>query len=274
LGNLSLTAACRSRLRFVVQNPAQLFRGIGNDVAPCRLNGCQSVLRIPAEMDQCARRGERRPADASPAVYADALSRAQAIGQSRNKGPERRLVRGHMNVLNGIRKKAHAQLSGKRSFFAQAKPIGFVGLEQRDQYLDPAPCDLTQFFLENAATVRARHNGQRYSRISFNPKHRVHAFRLPQTDWHAGARRDSFDDRRWARGDRPDETEKRPGLRRKRRTRSATLIVCRTMNSKGNEARNPCQNARIEEAFGLGFMTIRREGPHKRCCAFCRLMFF
>jgi hypothetical protein len=32
---------------------------------------------------------------------------------------------------------------------------------------------------------------------------------------------------------------------------------------KGNQAKNPRQNARIEGAFGLGIMVIRREGPNK-----------
>jgi hypothetical protein len=139
-----------------------------------------------------------------------------------------------MNVLNGIRKKAHAQLSGKRSFFAQAKPIGFVGLEQRDQYLDSAPRDLTQFVLENAATVWAKHNGQRQRRTSFNPKHPVHALGSHKRIG-APARRDSFDDSRWARGDRREEPETRPGLRRERHTRPATLIVCRTVTARATK---------------------------------------
>jgi hypothetical protein len=41
-----------------------------------------------------------------------------------------------------------------------------------------------------------------------------------------------------------------------------------------NAARNPYQNARIEEAFGFGVHEYLARGAKQRCCAFCRLTFF
>ena len=61
--------------------------------------------------------------------------------------------------------------SASRTLLAEAKPIGFVRLEQGDERLDPAPRNLAQFIFENAATVWAKHNGQWHPRTSFNPKY-------------------------------------------------------------------------------------------------------
>jgi hypothetical protein len=138
-------------------------------------------------MDQCARGGERRAADASPAMQADTLTGAKAIGQIRNKGPEGAHIRRHVNILNRVGEKLHAQLPGKRSFLAQPKPISFVWLEQRDECLHATLRNLAQFVVKNAAAAWTKHNGQLHRRISFDPKHLVHAFRLPQTDSRAGA---------------------------------------------------------------------------------------
>ena len=67
----------RSWLRLVLQNPAPLLLCVRYMPSARVLNRCQCLLWLPTQMDQHARRRHRGPADASPAMHADPVSRSE-----------------------------------------------------------------------------------------------------------------------------------------------------------------------------------------------------
>ena len=163
-----------SRCGLVVQNPVLLLLRVGNGAASGRLNGGESRMGRPTEVNERAGSGNGGPADASAAMDPNALAGAEAIGQAADEFPEGRNVRRNLGIGNRVREEIQANMVGNRAFVGKAKEQCLIPFEERNERLDSAPLHAEQFVLEPLIAAWPDHNGQRRGRSAFDPEDVVH----------------------------------------------------------------------------------------------------
>ena len=172
----------RSRLRLVVQNPSQLFVGVGNRGATRSLDRRQRIPRLPSKMDESASCDGRRPADAATAMEADFFSSAQAPGKGRDECAKAGYVGRDVNIANRVGEKVQPNFLGQLLFLTEPEPDCFVWLKQRDEGADARLLDVLQVVPEPIVAARTKHDRELYGWISFNPENLVCAFESHESD--------------------------------------------------------------------------------------------
>ena len=80
-----------------------------------------------------------------------------------------------MSIGQGEGEEAHPDLPGKMTFFREAKQVGFLLFQERNQSVDARALHHEQLVAQSTAAWRAEHNGQRCGRITADPEDVFHA---------------------------------------------------------------------------------------------------
>jgi hypothetical protein len=148
-------------VNLVAQDPSLLFFGIGNGAAASGFDGGKSEFRRPAEVDESACGSDGGAANASPAMNADPLAEAEAVGEAGDECPEGKRVRREVVIGNGVVEKLHSHALCQEAFIGQVQHFDLLLIEQRDQGIYAGSLEMEQFGVQGAAAARAESNRQR-----------------------------------------------------------------------------------------------------------------
>jgi hypothetical protein len=101
---------------------------------------------------------------------ANSLPGAETICKPSRKCLEGSPVLRKMSIGQGEGEEVQPGLPGKMTFFREAKQVGFVLFQERNQSADARALHHQQFIAQSPAAWRTKHNGQRGGRIAADPE--------------------------------------------------------------------------------------------------------
>ena len=146
-----------------------------------RPDSFEGLFRVPAKVDERAGCGDGRPADASPAVHANALPGAKAIGQSRYEYAKSGNVGGHVHIENWVGNEVHPAASASGPSSRKPSHVASLGSRSETRTSTPLCRKRSRSSLSDLLSRGTQHDGQANKGISFDPEDIVQMFKLRQT---------------------------------------------------------------------------------------------